>query len=212
MTEKLCLLDWNGTIQDDLHHLYECGVQRIFRHFRLPCPSIDTYRDEVKADFMPFYHSHGIPDDVTAAYLNDLMAEGYKEKGTPPALFPDAADTLRTLAGRGYALMVVSGYAKAKLDAAVSRSGLGHLFSRVVGDVRDKPRALAACFDPTERPSVLCKIGDTVEDLLAAKYVGAVPYICPRGFHTRERIESHRHDAPSMVLIDTLADVLQYLP
>lgn len=212
MTEKLCLLDWNGTIQDDLHHIYECGVERIFRHFRLPCPSIDVYRDEVAANFMLFYHAHGIPADVTADQLNAIMAEGFKEKGAPPGLFPDAADTVRELAYRGYEIMVVSGYATAKLDAAVARSGLARHFSRVVGDVRDKPRALASCFDPTERPGLLCKIGDTVEDLLAAQVVGATPYICPRGFHTRERIEKHRHEAPSLILIDTLSDALRYLP
>ena len=211
MTEKLCLLDWNGTIQDDLHHIYECGVQRIFRHFGLPCPDIDRYRDEVTADFMIFYRAHGIPAAVTADDLNAIMAEGFKEKGTPPPLFPDAAETVRELAFRGYRLAVVSGYATPKLRAAVDRSGLGHLFERVIGDVRDKPAALTSCFDPTERPAVLAKLGDTVEDLVAAHKIGATPYICPRGFHTRERIESHRHEAPSLVVIETLTDVLDHL-
>lgn len=207
-TKGLCLFDWNGTLQDDLHHIYECGVQRIFRHFGLQCPTIDQYRHECTHDFMAsFYWPHGISKDVTAADLNAIMGEGFKAKGAPAGLFPDAAGIVRTLHLRGYQLMLVSGYDSSKLAAAVERSGLGPCFDHVVGDVRDKPAALRDCIERANDFSRLAKIGDTVEDLLAAHEVGATPYICPRGFHPRERIEAARTQAPSLVLIENLEEL-----
>ncbi len=213
-TFGLCILDWNGTLQDDLHHIYECGVQRIFRHFGLPCPTVDEYRHEVAADFMTsFYWPHGIPKDTTAGDLNAIMAEGFKEKGTPPGLFPDAVRVVRTLEARGYALVVASGYATAKLDAAIERSGLGPCFQHVIGDVRDKSAAFADLMakigTDKERTAV---VGDTDEDVLGAAAVGATPFICPRGFHPLERIEATRTATPALVIIDTLDDLLHHLP
>ncbi|HTK05343.1 MAG TPA: HAD family hydrolase [Candidatus Eisenbacteria bacterium] len=210
----LVIFDWNGTLQDDLHHIYECGVQRIFRHYGLPCPTLDEYRHEVAADFMAsFYWPHGIPADVTKQDLNAIMAEGFKEKGAPPGLFPDADKIVIALALRGYPLAVASGYATAKLDAAVARSGLGDRFFRVIGDVLDKADAIRKITDEAgvgpERTAV---IGDTEEDILGAAAVGATAYICPRGFHPLSRIEATRDRAPKLVVAPTLLDLLPHFP
>jgi phosphoglycolate phosphatase-like HAD superfamily hydrolase len=213
-TKGLCLWDWNGTIQDDLHHIYECGVQRIFREFDLPCPSIETYKNQVTADFMnTFYYPNGIPATVTSDQLNDIMAAGYKEKGTSAPLFPDATKVIRALQIMGYEQMLVTGYATAKLAAALERSGLADAFTHVVADVRDKPTMLRHCIyrSPENAAKRLVKIGDTVDDALAAYEVAATPYICPRGFHPRERIEAARASVPNLVIIDTLEAVLEHL-
>ncbi len=211
---RLCILDWNGTLQDDLHHIYECGVQRIFRHYGLACPTLDEYRHEVTADFMgSFYWPRGIPRDASAADLNAIMAEGFKEKGTPPPLFPDAIAFVEALAVRGYPMVVASGYATAKLDAAVGRSGLGKHFLKVVGDVRDKPSAFA---DLMEAAGVdhaeTVVVGDTVEDIEGAKAVGVMPLVCTRGFHPRDRLAKALEGVPYFAICDTLTDLLRYLP
>lgn len=210
----LVIFDWNGTLQDDLHHIYECGVQRIFRHFGLPCPTLDEYRHEVTADFMSsFYWPRGIPAATTAKDLNAIMAEGFKEKGSPPGLFPDAEKVVTALALRGYPLAVASGYATAKLDAAVARSGFADRFYRVIGDAVDKPAALRALMQEASiEPERTAVIGDTEEDILAAAAVGAAPYVCSRGFHPIERLEATRGRAPNLVIKDTLLDILPYFP
>jgi phosphoglycolate phosphatase-like HAD superfamily hydrolase len=189
---RLCILDWNGTLQDDMHHIYECGVQRIFRHFSLPCPTLDEYRHEVTADFMgSLYWPRGVPKDVSAADLNAIMAEGFKEKGTPPPLFPDAHRVVLTLAIRRYGLAVASGYATAKLDAAVARSGFAHCLFKVIGDVRDKAATFAEIMDLAGATAAqTAVIGDTDEDVLGRRRRDAV--------HLPSRLPSaraHRGDA-----------------
>lgn len=210
----LVIFDWNGTLQDDLHHIYECGVQRIFNHYGLQCPSLEEYRHEVTADFMTsFYWPRGIPKDVTAQDLNAIMAEGFKAKGAPPGLFHDAELLVNALALRGYPLAVASGYATAKLDAAVARSGLGTHFFRVIGDVRDKADAISKIVaEAGVRPERAAVIGDTDEDVLGAAAVGATPYVCTRGFHPPERIEATREKAPGLIVRGELLDFLPYFP
>ncbi len=209
----LVIFDWNGTLQDDLHHIYECGVQRIFRHFGLACPTLEQYRHEVTADFMVFYRDHGVPADVTAQDLNAIMGEGFKEKGRPADLFPDAAPVVTALRGRGYPLALASGYDSSKLAAAVARGGLAQAFFRVDGDVRDKAATFASIIaEAGATPDRTAVIGDTVEDVLGASAVGATPYICTRGFHPVERIEATRGDAPSLVIVGSLDELLPRFP
>lgn len=213
-TYSLVIFDWNGTLQDDLHHIYECGVQRIFRHFGLPCPTLDEYRHEVAADFMSsFYWPRGIPADKTAEDLNAIMAEGFKEKGAPPGMFPDALMTVEALHDRGYPLVLASGYDSSKLGAAVDRNGFRRYFPRVIGNVLDKPKVFAELIaEAGVTGDAVAVIGDTVEDVKGAVAVGATPFICPRGFHPIERIEETRADAPSLVIVDSLADLLPRFP
>jgi phosphoglycolate phosphatase-like HAD superfamily hydrolase len=209
----LFLFDWNGTIQDDLECLYTWGVQRIFRQFGLPCPTMDQYRNEVTGNFLVFYQSYGIPADVTAEALNAIVGEGYKERGSPPDVFPDALAAVAALHGRGHPLALASGYDAKKLTAAVANRGFAPYFASVVGDVRDKPavcKELVAKHGVPDRPKVGF-VGDTIEDALAAAAVGATPFICPRGFHTRERIETVRDRAPGLVIIDSLGDIFDHL-
>lgn len=212
MRPDLLIFDWNGTIQDDLHHIYECGVQRIFAYFGLQCPTMDQYRNEVAADFMPFYYGRGIPTTVTAQDLNAIMAEGFKVKGKPPGVFADAHATVAELRQRGYAMVLASGYDSTKLAAAVERNGFAPFFSAVVGDVRDKKTVFAELALRHGRPGgYSAAIGDTDEDALAAAHIQALPIICPRGFHSRERIEAARPLAPSLQLIESLDELLSIL-
>ena len=211
---RIGLIDWNGTLQDDVRHIYECGVQRIFRHFNLPCPSLDDYRNEVTADFMAsFYWPRGIPGEVSAADLNAIMGEGFKAKGAPAGVFADALETMVEIRRRGYPLVLVSGYDGRKLAEAVARHGFTDLFEAVIGDVRDKPAVFAGVV--TERGlsgRSAAVVGDTAEDASAAAAIGAVPFICPRGFHPRERITALSGEVPELVVVDDLKQILPFFP
>lgn len=203
---KLCFLDWNGTVQDDMHHIYECGVERIFRHFRLPCPSLDTYRHEVTHDFMIFYHAHGIPKGVTADDLNAIMREGFKEKGVPPAVFGDAHQTVVSIRAHGYDIAVVSGYAQAKLDAAIERNGMTTLFSHVVGDVRDKNSEYSKIV-AARSPSRVIGIGDSIDDAFATLHVGGRAYLCSRGFPPEDKLHKDAEGHDGILILPTLWDI-----
>jgi len=210
---QLCLFDYNGTLQDDLHYIYECGPQRIFGRFGLPCPSIDEYRNQVSADFMKsFYWPHGIPADVTAEELNAIMKQAMKERGEPAKLFDDALTTVQAAADLGCLCVLVSAYDSAKLNEAVRRHGFEPYFRLVVGDARDKAKEFGELMRKFgAAPAETAAIGDMVEDASSAAAAGARPFLCPRGFHARDKIEAAQRDLPSIVVIDRLADLIPHL-
>ena len=209
MATKLYIFDWNGTLQDDLHHIYECGVERIFRQFKLPCPDMDAYRDQVTADFMSsFYWPNGIPKEVTADDLNMIMRQGFKEKGAPPELFPEAKTALHRLAATGQEIAVVSAYDQPKLIEAIHRNSLSGIIGEVRGDVTFKPPVFLEVMKAYGRAAqdTVC-IGDTVEDALAADEVGALPVVYPFGFHPMDKLKAARAKAAKMIIVNSLLEV-----
>jgi phosphoglycolate phosphatase-like HAD superfamily hydrolase len=201
-------------MQNDLEHIYECGVQRIFRHFGLPCPTLEQYRSEVTADFMnSFYYPHGIPSYITAEDLDVIANIGFEERGRPPDLFDDAKEVIGELYSRDYTLVVVSGYQHEELIAALEHHGLTDLFASVQGSVRDKPVAFAKLmgqFGLAGRE--IAAIGDTTEDAEASAAIGAVPFICPRGFHPYDRLAPLQKEIPQLVMVQNLRELLPYFP
>jgi phosphoglycolate phosphatase-like HAD superfamily hydrolase len=206
----LYIWDWNGTIQDDLNHIYECGVQRIFRHFNLPCPTLDTYRNQVTGDFMPsFYWPSGIPREVTGADLNVIMAEGFKEKGTPPNVFSDALATIQALRTSGARHLLVSAYDDTKIRGNVSKQGFDGLFEMIIGDATKKDQVFARVVAELGLPRhTVCTVGDMVADAEASKIADLDALLCPRGFHTRERIEAALPRLPQTKIIGTLSELV----
>jgi phosphoglycolate phosphatase-like HAD superfamily hydrolase len=206
----LFLFDWNGLLVNDCPVLYEHGVCAIFRHFGVPAPTLEQYRNEVSSNFMPFYAKYGVAG-ATAEELNRIMFRGLAQAGKEPPLFPDTRGTLEILyRGRAnHVLAIVSGYQKAALSQALLTHDIARFFHEVHGNARDKApliRDLMARYGiPPERTVY---IGDTADDAIAAHAAGVIPYICPRGFHSRERIEGIRSAVPTLVVIETLSELL----
>lgn len=210
----LVLFDWNGLLVNDCPLLYEHGVCAIFRHYELPSPTLEEYRNGVSSNFMPFYEKHGVVG-ATAEDLTRIFLEGLARAGTEPPLFPDARGTLETMyrSRANHVLAIVSGYQKAALSQALLTHDIARFFHEVHGDVRDKApliRDLMARYGiPPERTAY---VGDTTDDAIAAHTAGVTPYICPRGFHGRERIEAIRSVVPTLVVIETLNELLAHVP
>lgn len=216
----LVLFDYNGTLLNDVEHVYECGVQRIFRTFGLSCPSLDEYRNEVTADFMgSFYWPRGIPAHITADDLNAIMRAGFKEKGRPAELFPDTKPALAELRRRGYRLALISAYARDLLDNELAIHGLAGGFNVVVGDVRDK----ASCFtevagrmlgtaDKAEIAGGSVAVGDTTTDAEASAAVGIYPFLCPRGFHSLKKLEVTLRRLGTGMIVSDLEEIARFLP
>lgn len=210
----LVLFDWNGLLVNDCPLLYEHGVCVIFRHYGLPSPTLEEYRNGVTSNFMPFYEKHGVVG-ATAEELNRIMIEGLVRAGVEPPLFPDTRGTLEILyrSRANRVLAIISGYQKGRLTKALVAHDIARFFHEVHGDARDK---VPFIHDLMTRygisPERTVYVGDTADDAIAAHAAGVTPYICPRGFHGRERIEAVRSAVPTLVIIETLSELLALLP
>ena len=54
------VLDWNGTLLNDLPLVYR-SVCQIFATYGLPAPTLEQYRTEMSQEWMKFYLNYGIP-------------------------------------------------------------------------------------------------------------------------------------------------------
>ena len=210
----LILFDWNGTLIDDCPVLYQYGVRPVFEHFGLPAPTLDEWRNGVSPDFLPFYEKYGIRG-ATAEELNQIMLKSMARAGVVPSLFPDVRTTLEILyrSRANHALAVVSAYPKAGLMPALHAHDIARFFHEIHGDVHDKAsriRELMAEYRLSPERTVY--IGDTADDAIAAHAAGVTPYICPRGFHSRERVFATERAVPTLRVIDTLVELIAYLP
>lgn len=207
---KFAIWDWGGTIADDLHLLHTHGVTPIFIHYGLRVPTVDEYREHIDPQFMRFYRRFGIPEAATPDDLNGIMHASMKAAGAEARLFDDADRVIRELMERGHTHTLVSTYGQQKIDAAIARHGMQDVFAAVRTGIKDKADAFAALMREFGfRPEQTAVIGDMADDAVAAHAVGATPFICPRGIHSRSRIEEA--DVPTLVMIETLEDLLSHL-
>ncbi|OGJ64121.1 hypothetical protein A3E47_03665, partial [Candidatus Peribacteria bacterium RIFCSPHIGHO2_12_FULL_54_10] len=182
---RLIIWDWNGTLQNDATHIYEC-VRRIFRHFALPCHSFEVYRSEIVHNYMEFYQRHGIPSHITNDDLNSIFRSGVEERSHQPNLFPDTRHTLQKTAEIVEKQHLVSGCPEDILKKELLHHNLTHFFARIVGDACDKAEIFGKLMEEHRvRGEETLVIGDFSHDALAAKAAGAQAILCTRGFHSR---------------------------
>lgn len=186
----LVIWDWNGTLMDDYWFFYEQVMRMIFARYAAPLPPMEAYRKEVGADFMDFYHSHGIPKEATRDDLFTIAEEAYKIATIPPNVFPDAKQALEAINANGIRQILVSGSPFGRLMEEIGRVGLERYFEVIIGDAHGKAEIFLECLREMNCIGKrVAAVGDIANDALAAIHVHATPYICPRGYQDYERME-----------------------
>lgn len=205
---ELVIFDWNGTLQNDVPLYYEYSVRRVFEQRGLPVPTLQEYRDEVSVDLERFYRDHGVlgPFDVDALFTESRLA--IKADGARTEIFPEVPQVLKALRAVGVARTLVSLAPTGELIAMLDGYGIGWDFAIVSGDVYVKAGMFrehcAMVGIPLEGAVV---VGDMVDDARSATLAGIKPILCPRGYHTRERIEAARAEIPQIEIVATLDEL-----
>ncbi|MFJ7278279.1 HAD family hydrolase [Kitasatospora sp. NPDC098663] len=202
--------DWNGTVRDDL------GDHVAALNATLPVlggkpVSVETYRSQHRVPIRSFYdHLLGrtITDqewsDNDAAFLDVLHRR-------PVQLRAGVRQLMMGLRARGVGQSLLSLAPHERLLTEVRQVGIGGLLDRIDGrigpSVSTKAPALAAhlaALGPGIDPSTVVVIGDSADDAVAARAVGAVPVLHTGGLHCPERLA-----AVGAPLVDTLAEAVE---
>jgi phosphoglycolate phosphatase len=116
--------------------------------------------------------------------------------GTTATLYPGAAASLKRLAAVGLPLGVVTNKARAFSVRLLERLGVAHRFGTIVcGDDgwARKPAAdmvLAACRQLGTAPAAALLLGDSANDVLAARAAGCPVWCVPYGYNEGLPVES----------------------
>lgn len=184
--------DWNGTLLDDLPIVVE-AVNRSISSFGSGPIDATSYRDHYTRPVRAFYHSllgREILDHEWER-LNDDFHEAYYELATGVGLAPDAMDAIDLVDSLGWTQSLLSMSEHDWLESIVSRLGLMPRMARVDG-LTGEMGGLKAGYLKThlERLGVdgksVVMIGDTPDDVAAARRVGGTPVLYHGGSHHLE--------------------------
>lgn len=190
----LCvLLDWNGTVLNDLPITYE-AMREIFRRHGLPAPTMEEYRNEIDSNFPQFYRNRGVPapKEKLVAIWQEVVAAHWEEA----VLHEGVPAFLRACLGEGLTLGIVSGEVPQVLLKRLEQFKLTHFFSVVRSAAWPKERALIGTLALLGvRPEEAVYVDDTTEGIRTAKRLGLRAFGFTEGYASPERIrdaEPHR--------------------
>ncbi|MFF2955712.1 HAD family hydrolase [Kitasatospora sp. NPDC057965] len=202
--------DWNGTVRDDIDD-HVAALNATLPALGGRPVSVEDYRAKHRVPIRAFYSDllgRSITDaeweSNDAAFLAVLHSR-------PVRLRSGIRQVMLGLRARGIGQSLLSLAPHERLLHEVQQVGIAGLMDRIDGrvgpSVSTKAPALAAhlaALGPGIDPATVIVIGDSADDAVAARAVGAVPVLHTGGLHCPERLATD--GAP---LVDTLAEAVE---
>ncbi len=190
---ELGILDWSGTISDDLMPVYKAN-NKTLQHFSVQPISLEEFRENFGRPINDTYRNLGI----TAPFkeINEVY-KAYFEKEEKPQIIPNAKETLESL-HKKIKLAIISAHPTEFLFQEAIDYGIFYLFDFVDGDIMDKGAAISMLIQYSDLiPEKAFYVGDTTYDILAAKAAGVISIAVlndGKAYHSREQLESANPD------------------
>jgi phosphoglycolate phosphatase-like HAD superfamily hydrolase len=201
--------DWNGTLFDD-HVAVVAAVNDALARLGLPAIDADGYRTHFTRPVERFYEQ--VAGRAISAEEWRLLDQGYHDgylaRLERVALAPDARAALTAAQAAGLTQSLLSMWRHHDLVRLVERLGIGHCFVRVDGlhrsDGGGKAEHLVAHLAALRlAPEAVVLVGDSLDDLAAARAVGAGCVLYDGGSHHRDALE-----ATGVPVVDSLTAAL----
>jgi phosphoglycolate phosphatase-like HAD superfamily hydrolase len=201
--------DWNGTLFDD-HVAVVAAVNDALALVGLPSIDSHTYRSHYTRPVQRFYEQvAGRPIEPGEwRTLDGAYHHSYHAWLERVGLAPDARAALAAAKAVGLTQSLLSMWRHQDLVPLVERLGIGHYFRRVdglrVAGGGGKTEHLVTHLAALEvETSAAVLVGDTLDDLAAARAVGARCVLYDGGSHHRHALE-----ATGVPVVDTLTAAL----
>jgi HAD superfamily hydrolase (TIGR01549 family) len=210
MRIKAVLLDFSGTIFDDLIAVYETD-KLIAPRFgaKREVPPIDEFRRHNNADWRAFWKEYF---GLTATLeIVDAWTQLHKKFRKACSFFPGALDFLHELKRRKYRLCMISSIRRETFNDFI-RNGEESLFDALVteDDVGAKLKPdpyplLLGCERLGIKPRESAMVGDMVQDMQAGRAAGCAVNIAVNwGYHPVDMLE-----LVADVIVDSYDDILE---
>jgi phosphoglycolate phosphatase len=177
------ILDWSGTLADDLGPAVEATN---FRRFGKAELLLEEFRERFRLPFDAFYD-----DLLPGVALSELplFHEPVIDCQHAVALLPHALEFLRFCQATGRRVFLLSAIKEAHFAEQSARLGVAHFFERVYVGVMDKPERIADILAENHLGATeTAFIGDTVRDMETARDGGVMSIATLTGFDSREKL------------------------
>ena len=202
--------DWNGTLLDDLPIVVESVNRSIALLGEAPITD-DEYRDHYTRPVRLFYQSMFGRElsDREWSRLNEAFHEHYFLLAADAGLRPGAREAMQKVTDCGFGQSLLSMSPQSWLAQIVERLEIEPHFQLVTGlsgptGGLKAPHLVAHLRRLRLKGSVVVMIGDTPDDVVAARHVGARPVLFHGGSHHLHVLEAL--DAP---IAETLVEAAE---
>ena len=207
---KVAIFDWNGTLCNDFPLVYKV-VEAIFAAYNLTPPTPAEYRNEIEADFIKLYHKYGIPQHVTAQYLNNEFRKKILEKyWNSIRLQKNTKFVLSNCKELGLKCAIISGEMSQILKKRLDYFGIAKYFDYVAADAYLKPKTelmKMAIKEIRVKPKEVFYVDDSCDGIKSAKEVGIATIGFTCGYYSKRRIISAEPD----FTIDDLKEIIEII-
>jgi phosphoglycolate phosphatase-like HAD superfamily hydrolase len=186
------LLDWSGTLADDLGPVLK-ATNAIFRDFGRRELTLEEFRQHFRLPFTEFY-AEFLPE-ATLEGLETLYMRFFAGLNDEVELLPGAREFLDFCRRSGRRIFLLSTIKATHFDAQAGRLGVRDAFDHPyveIMDKREKIREILATHDLD--PAETAFVGDMVHDIETARHGGVTSVAVLTGFDPLEKLASAKPD------------------
>jgi phosphoglycolate phosphatase len=191
------LLDWSGTLADDLGPVLE-ATNAIFHHYGRPDLTLEQFRRHFRLPFSGFY-AEFLPE-ATEEGLEALYERFFHGLNDAVALLPGARAFLDTCRRAGIRTFLLSTIKASHFELQARRLGVRDAFEHAyveIPDKREKIREILSVHGLAPEETVF--VGDMVHDLETARHGGVLDVAVLTGFDPPDKLLAAR---PSVLCRD----------
>ena len=186
------ILDWSGTVADDLAGVLRATNHVLARHGGKPI-SLDEFREHFCLPWMDFYR-RWLPK-VPREGLEEAFWEVMREEEDRVELLPHAREFLEYSRAVGLPVYICTSVAPRSFESQVRRMGVGHLITRSYVGLVDKRDVIATILRENHlNPGETLFVGDMVHDLETARHGGVRSCAVLTGYDRREKLAAAKPD------------------
>ncbi|GAB4164879.1 MAG: HAD family hydrolase [Terrimicrobiaceae bacterium] len=174
------LLDWSGTLADDLGPVLE-ATNLIFRHYGRQGLTREQFREQFRLPFSGFYAE--LLPEATEEGLEELYERFFRGLNDHVELLPGARDFLDFCRSSGRRAFLLSTIKPSHFELQASRLGVVDAFEHAYVGIRDKREKICEILrDHSLNPKETAFVGDMVHDIETARHGGVLDIAVLTGF------------------------------
>ena len=180
------LLDWSGTVVDDLAPVL-AATNDIFAHHGKRQFTREEFRREFSLPYEGFYTKY-FPE-VSLKELEGLYLEFFKKLGNDVHIIEGAREFLEFCRESGRRVFLLSAITGAHFETQAKQLGIHHYFEHPYTDVLDKRvKILEILRDHALDPGETIFVGDMQHDIETAKHGGVTGVAVLTGYDSLEKL------------------------
>lgn len=199
------ILDWSGTLVDDLNPVREATNEIFKLHGKAPF-ELEEFREKFFLPFPEFYQAH-LPE-LQLPELDHHYHTAFKMLQTGIEILPHAQKFLDYLLERGMPTFLLSSIHHEHFEAQGARLNLKKYFKQAYVQALDKRKVILHLLTEHDLdPSETIFIGDMIHDVETARHAGVMSCAVLTGYNSLGQLKTANPD----LLFRNLGEVQAYL-